>query len=156
MRHSRYFLAFTLYTLHSTLSTRQNICRCGAGTDPFNSKNPRIPWRDYPWSHWLSSWHWVWLQYSLPFVRMCSRERNPLREFCSPPFFLYPRAHEALGWLLRIIFLFCPLMQCAAFFRAKTKMCSSIFIYFCSEAYFCIKKSPEIDTNWQPNWHSLS
>ena len=36
--------------------------------------------------------------------------------------------------------LFCPLMQCAAFFRAKTKMCSSIFIYFCSEAYFCIKK----------------
>ena len=32
-------------------------------------------------------------------------------------------------------------MQCAAFFRAKTKMCSSIYIYFCSEAYFCIKKN---------------
>ena len=29
--------------LHSTLSTRQNICRHGAGTDPFNSKNPKRP-----------------------------------------------------------------------------------------------------------------
>ena len=29
--------------LHSTPSTRQNRCRRGAGTDPFNPPNPRIP-----------------------------------------------------------------------------------------------------------------
>ena len=80
------------------------------------------PWRNHSRSYRFSSWYWAWLQYSLHFVRMCSRERNPLREFCSPPFFLYPRAQEALGWLLRIIFLFCPLMQPVAFIWEEQKI----------------------------------
>ena len=31
--------AFTPFTLHSTPSTRQNLCRRGAGTDPFNPQS---------------------------------------------------------------------------------------------------------------------